>query len=195
MKEPVLEGPIWLMQPIPYFGEELSGEWIYEPKIDGWRIQIIRFSDGRVELWGRRLEREPNWTFKLSFLVEAAQTMIPTATLLDGELSTAKGRRFMPSLFAAKRKVEPRVYIFDIIFHQGQFVGYLSLKERRRLLESLPLRAPFQLVEAKPVRDLESHLKEALQKEEEGIVIKDLASPYLVAQDGPIATEHWRKIK
>jgi len=28
-------GPVWLMQPIPYFGEKIKGEWIYEPKIDG----------------------------------------------------------------------------------------------------------------------------------------------------------------
>jgi len=195
MEEPLLEGPIWLMQPIPYFGEELSGEWIYEPKIDGWRIQIIRFPEGHVELWGRRLERKPNWTSKLIFLVKAAQKVVPPGTLLDGELSTAKGRRFVPSLFAVRGKVEPRVYLFDIVFHEGRFVGYLPLKERRKLLEGLPLRVPFQLVEAKPIRDLETHLKEALQREEEGIVIKDLASPYLIAHDGPIATEHWRKIK
>lgn len=39
-----LTGPIWLMQPIPYFGEKIKGEWIIEPKIDGWRMQLIKYS-------------------------------------------------------------------------------------------------------------------------------------------------------
>jgi hypothetical protein len=48
-------GPVWLMQPIPYFGEKIKGNWIYEPKIDGWRMQILRYPKGQVEFWGRRL--------------------------------------------------------------------------------------------------------------------------------------------
>jgi ATP-dependent DNA ligase len=50
--------PIFLMQPIPYFGEKLKGEWIVEPKIDGWRLQIIKYEDGKIEYWGRRLEKK-----------------------------------------------------------------------------------------------------------------------------------------
>jgi len=45
------------MQPIPYFGEKLGSGWVYEPKIDGWRLQIIKFPNSEVELWGRRLEK------------------------------------------------------------------------------------------------------------------------------------------
>jgi hypothetical protein len=48
----MLRGPVWFMQPIPYFGEALTDTWLYEPKIDGWRMQILRWLDGRVELWG-----------------------------------------------------------------------------------------------------------------------------------------------
>lgn len=53
-----LKGPIFLMQPIPYFGENLKGNWIVEPKIDGWRLQIIKYSNGKIEYWGRRLEKK-----------------------------------------------------------------------------------------------------------------------------------------
>ena len=95
------------MQPIPYFGESIGDGWIWEPKIDGWRMQLIRFGDGRVEVWGRRLEREPNWTKKLPSLVEAGERDLPPGTLLDCELSTKKGRRFIPSLFAKHKKLKP----------------------------------------------------------------------------------------
>ncbi len=49
MSRIVLKGPVWLMQPIPYFGEEFKGDWIVEPKIDGWRLQVIKSAGG--ELW------------------------------------------------------------------------------------------------------------------------------------------------
>jgi ATP-dependent DNA ligase len=56
------------MQSIPYFGEKLKGEWIVEPKIDSWRLQIIKHLNGKIEYWGRRLEKNPNWTENLKFL-------------------------------------------------------------------------------------------------------------------------------
>jgi len=46
MSKIVLKGPVWLMQPIPYFGEEFKGDWIVEPKIDGWRLQVIKSAGG-----------------------------------------------------------------------------------------------------------------------------------------------------
>lgn len=92
MTLPELKGPVWLMQPIPYFGESLKGTWIGEPKIDGWRLQIIRYSNGKVELWGRRLEKNPNWTEKLKSLVEKAEKILPPGTLLDTELYSTGGR-------------------------------------------------------------------------------------------------------
>ena len=110
-----LSGPVWLMQPIPYWGEKLQGDWIYEPKIDGWRLQVIKYQDGRVEFWGRRLERSPNWTAKLSYLIPAFRKL-PNGSLVDAELYSTGGRRFIPSLFAHKRKVDPIIYVFDVIF-------------------------------------------------------------------------------
>ena len=109
-----LKGPVWLMQPIPYFGEHLRGKWIVEPKIDGWRLQIVRYPHGRLEFWGRRLEKNPNWTDKLQFLVKPAKRILPYGTLLDAELYSTGGRRFIPSLFAKAPRVLPLIYILYI---------------------------------------------------------------------------------
>ncbi|MBI3286835.1 MAG: hypothetical protein HYZ68_02180, partial [Chloroflexi bacterium] len=167
----------------------------WEPKIDGWRMQIIRYPDGQVELWGRRLERKPNWTEKLPMIVKAAQKVLPPGTLLDAELSTSRGRRFIPSLFATKRRIVPIVFIFDVIYLDSRFVGRRSLRERKALLKKIRWPAPFQPVEARPVRSLEAHLRQALRHGHEGILLKAFSSPYLLARDGPMATQHWRKVK
>ena len=73
------------MQPIPYFGEEIRGDWIYEPKIDGWRMQVIKYSNGALECWGRRLERKPDWSEKLHYLLEEIEDTVPAGTKLDCE--------------------------------------------------------------------------------------------------------------
>jgi len=190
-----LKGPVWLMQPIPYFGESISGDWIYEPKIDGWRLQILKFANGKVEIWGRRLERNPNWTKKLERIAVKAGELFPPGILLDAEISTRRGRRFIPSIFAAKTTVKPIIYIFDIIFYQNEFVGELPLKERKRILSSLKFEPPFKHVKYKPIKDIKSHLWKLVQMGHEGMVIKRLNSTYQIGRDCPIATENWRKIK
>jgi ATP-dependent DNA ligase len=190
-----LTGPVWLMQPIPYFGESLNSNWNYEPKFDGWRLQLIKYRNGRVECWGRRLEKNPNWTDKLPMIIEHAEKHLPAGILLDCELTTEKGRRFIPSVFAKKSKVEPVLYVFDLVFFNNQFIGDAPLAQRKKIIEILNLPAPFKLTPYQPVKNLKIHLKKLLAGGQEGMVIKDFSSPYIICKDGPMATEHWRKIK
>jgi ATP-dependent DNA ligase len=194
--EESLKGPVWLMQPIPYFGEKLEEDkWVVEPKIDGWRLQVIKGLDGKVSLWGRRLEKRPNWTDKLSSVKERALQLLPNGTLLDAELYSTGGRRFIPSLFALSPKVKPIVYVFDVIFWGGEFVGDLSLRKRRAILESIRWAPPFRLIPQEPLVDLHSALVRALELGYEGIIIKRLDSKYRIGKGAPEATASWRKLK
>lgn len=190
-----VEGPVWLMQPIPYFGEKLEGNWIVEPKYDGWRMQVVKTSDGRVELYGRRLEKNPRWTEKLSYLVDVITPIIPSGTILDCELCSEKGRRYIPSIFVSFPKVKPVVYIFDIIFFDNNFVGNLPLKERKTMLSKFNLQPPFYLTEYVPLEDIEVQLKNFVSLGHEGIIIKEINSKYKLSTSAPTATEFWRKIK
>jgi len=194
MKEKIKLLPIFLMQPIPYFGEKLNGEWIVEPKIDGWRLQIIKYEDGRIEYWGRRLEKHPNWTKNLSYLNPSLKD-IPNGTLLDCELYSTKGRRGIPSVLTKTKKAEPLIFVFDIIFLDNEFLGNKPLRERKRILELLKLNPPIYLIEYKKLENLEESLKKNLEKGYEGIVLKNLDSPYIISKEAPIATHHWRKMK
>ncbi|MBC7189153.1 hypothetical protein H5U35_02905 [Candidatus Aerophobetes bacterium] len=195
MALPELKGPVWLMQPIPYFGESLKERWIGEPKIDGWRLQIIRYSNGKVELWGRRLEKNPNWTEKLKSLAEKAEKILPSGTLLDAELYSTGGRQFIPSLFGKSPRVLPCVYIFDVVFYREKFVGELPLEERKKILENLSVEPPFFKVKWHPLKDIEDILRKMIKEGHEGVVIKKLSSPYQIGKDGPLPTPDWRKIK
>lgn len=187
--------PIWLMQPIPYFGEKLKGDWIWEPKIDGWRMQIIKNEDGRIQFWGRRLERNPNWTEKLNYLIPQIFSFLPKATILDAELYTLKGRRMIPSLFASFPKVKPVIFIFDVIYLENEFLGKKPLKERKKVLSELKIKEPFYILKYKKLDQLENALLNSLKEGHEGIVIKEINSPYIPGKDAPVATQFWRKIK
>ncbi|MEO0137984.1 MAG: hypothetical protein ABIL86_10715 [candidate division WOR-3 bacterium] len=187
-------GPVWLMQPIPYFGERLEGEWIYEPKIDGWRMEVVIYDNKKIEFWGRRLEKKPNWTEDLDYLIAYLKDL-PSGTILDTELYSTGGRRFIPSLFAKRRKEEPIIYVFDIIYKDGKFLGDLPLRKRKEILQRLKFKKPFQLIEYQRLNDIKEDFQKAVAKGAEGIIIKNLNSPYWVGKDGPIATHHWRKIK
>lgn len=183
-----LIGSIWLMQPIPYFGEKLKGEWIIEPKIDGWRMQIIKYSDGKVEYWGRRLDKKPDWSNKLDFLNKATKNL-PNGTLLDCELFSSDGRRFIPSLFTNTKKAKPIIYVFDIICYNNVFVSNLILKQRKTILKRLPLKVPLRLVKYEKY-DGEINLK--IKQKHEGIVLKNLNSKYNIGKDAPLTTMDWK---
>jgi ATP-dependent DNA ligase len=189
-----LKGPIFLMQPIPYFGEKLSEEWIVEPKIDGWRLQIIKYRDDKIEYWGRRLEKKPNWTKNLKFLDKFLEN-VPKGTLLDCELYSTKGRRGIPSVIKKTGKAKPKIFVFDVVFLKGKFLGKKPLRERKRILEKLKFKKPFYLLEFEKLKNLKESLKKSLKKGYEGVILKNLNSPYLISKEAPMATHYWRKLK
>lgn len=188
--------PIWLMQPIPYFGEKIKkSDWIIEPKIDGWRMQIICNKGGRIEFWGRRLEKKPDWTKKLKYLAAILEHILEPNTLIDSELYAEGGRRFIPSVLAKKKKLKPIIYAFDIIYYKGKFIGNLPLLKRKTFLKKIQWPEPFYFLQGKSFKSLKNELSLALKKGFEGVIIKKKNSKYLVGNKYPESTEYWRKIK
>jgi bifunctional non-homologous end joining protein LigD len=186
--------PVFLMQPIPYFGEKLKGEWIVEPKIDGWRLQIIKYKNEKIEYWGRRLEKKPNWTKSLNYL-DKFLTNVPSGTLLDCELYSTKGRRGIPSVLKKTGKAKPLIFVFDVVFFNGKFIGEKTLKERKKILEKIKFKEPFFALEFEPLKNLKKAMEKSAKKGYEGVILKELNSKYQISYQAPIATHHWRKIK
>lgn len=188
--------PVFLMQPIPYFGEKIDEEWVAEPKIDGWRMQIIRYENGKVEFWGRRLERNPNWTEKLKKFIKIVESFLPPSSILDSEITDERGRRYIPSIFADKKDSKPKIYVFDVIFFGGKEIYKLPFYERRKIIENINFLPPFSLIEQFEIEEgIDKLLKKAKENNWEGIILKNKNSIYEIGKEGPIATEFWRKIK
>uniref|UniRef100_A0A7C6EBT4 ATP-dependent DNA ligase family profile domain-containing protein n=1 Tax=candidate division WOR-3 bacterium TaxID=2052148 RepID=A0A7C6EBT4_UNCW3 len=143
---------------------------------------------------GKKVRKKPNWTFNLPSVVKAVKD-IPSGTIIDAELYSNRGRRFIPSVMAGTGKAKPEVYIFDVIYFKNEFVGNLTLKERKAILSQIKIKPPLKIIEYKPVISIKKHLIEIKRQGYEGIILKKLSSPYILSAQAPIATENWRKIK
>ena len=62
-------------------------------------------------------------------------------------------------------------------------------------MQPIPLKPPFYFLEYRPLGDLEIALKEALKMGFEGIVIKNLDSPYLISKSASISNSSLEKNK
>ena len=76
-----------------------------------------------------------------------------------------------------------KLNIFDIIYYNGEKISHLPFKERRKIIEKiiqtikLKIRPSFQIITNKESQALKFYQK-ALKTGEEGIMIKNLKSPY-----------------
>jgi bifunctional non-homologous end joining protein LigD len=117
------------------------GEWLHEPKLDGYRTQIVK--DGRqVRLYSRRGNE---WTERLATLAEALAHIPCRSAVLDAELCLLAGDGVpsfagLQAAFSSRRRDELVVYAFDLLHRDGADLRRLPLTERRRRLERLMAR-------------------------------------------------------
>ncbi|PLR81834.1 hypothetical protein CVD25_15305 [Bacillus canaveralius] len=111
-------------------------ECITELKLDGIRLLLSKFNN-QIKLYTRH-NNEVTSKFP-----ELQQIDIPDGTVLDGELivSDDEGKPDFESMmerFQSKRSRHAIQYcVFDVIYHKGEKVAHLPLRERKELLESL----------------------------------------------------------
>jgi len=164
--------------------------WVYEEKIDGYRM-VASKTDG-VRLISRQGK---DLTRRFPDLVKALAGLKPKTFTLDGEVAVFD--KDLVSRFEWLRgrpKDEPAthpVYIcFDVLELDGRDLRPKPLKERRRVLERLVSNHAMVF----PARRLANNgfkaWEEAVARGYEGIVAKDPESPYL-----PGRTLKWLKVK
>lgn len=153
--------------------------YIAEPKKDGWRA-IIDFQDGNLTIWSRHktiLEAGPS-------LTEQLKQILKHNVILDGEL-------------LGKRSIKTELlYIFDIIAYDRKLVVDFPLAKRRELLEKI-----IQPTDCIKLLDWVHHHKQdfyyqcLLDRENEGIVLKNLKSSYTVSTTKCLKVSDWLKVK
>ena len=172
-----------------------------EWKYDGARVQIHKDGE-RVRVFSRRLE---NVTASLPEMVDAARRIKAESAILDGEAvavgSDGRPMAFQEILKRFRRKyhvarlakeIPLRLFLFDLIYLEGESLADRPLKERRALLEGVAeadLLAD-QMLSDNPV-EVAAAYERALEAGHEGLIIKNPASAYAPGKRG----KNWLKIK
>jgi len=176
-----------------------------EYKIDGSRLQVHKWGT-QIWIFSRRgVEKSQT----LPEIVEIAKKFNAQSCIVDGEvlavdkngnplpfqvmLERTVPRELTPEELAERmEKVRVTYRAFDILFLNGRELTRLPLSERRKyLVEVVPQEYLAEGVECQNEVELMRFYDEALRKGFEGIVVKDLNSPYDMGQ----RTYTWLKLK
>jgi len=177
--------PTLLAQPFHHKG------WVYEEKVDGYRI-VAHKDEGAVSIVSRQGK---DHTARFPELANALASLPGRTFILDGEVAVydqAHVSRFEWLRARPKdgRATLPVYMVFDVLELDGKNWRPEPLWKRRRVLEELVARERMIL----PVRRLSSNgLKawaQTIHKGYEGMVGKDPESPYVGGR-----TLSWLKVK
>ncbi|MDH5793252.1 MAG: ATP-dependent DNA ligase [Candidatus Bathyarchaeota archaeon] len=176
-----------------------------EYKLDGSRLQIHKWGT-HILLYSRRgVEKSKT----LPEIVESAEKFDAQSCIVDSEviavddagnplpfqtlLERTVPRELTPEeLEGRKEKVKVTIKAFDILFLNGQKLVDLPLSIRRKyLLEVVPAEYIVEGIDCQNEVELMRFYEEALKKKLEGIVVKNLNSPYEIGQ----RTYTWFKLK
>jgi bifunctional non-homologous end joining protein LigD len=165
--------------------------WVYEEKIDGYRI-VAHKSDEAVQLISRQgrehTKRFPELTKALGRLRAKSFTLDGEVAVFDKDLVS----RF--EWLRVRPKDEPAtlpVYIaFDVLEFNGRDLRPQTLRERRRMLERLINHHSMIFPARRLSNDGFMAWEEAVARGYEGIVAKDPESPYVAGR-----TLKWLKVK
>jgi len=172
-----------------------------EWKYDGARVQIHKDGE-RIRVFSRRLE---NVTASLPEIVQAARSIRAESAILDGEAvavgSDGRPQAFQQILKRFRRKynvqklaaqIPLRLFLFDLIYLDGESLVDRPLRERRALLERItnPDILAGQILSSSE-QDAEQAYRQALDAGHEGLILKNPQSVYAPGKRG----KNWLKIK
>ncbi|HEX2865866.1 MAG TPA: DNA ligase D [Ignavibacteriales bacterium] len=165
--------------------------WIFEVKWDGYRA-VAEIESGEINLLSRK---NNSFNEKYPEIVEALHDLKHDA-VLDGEVvaldQTGKSNFQLLQNYPRTKEGELVYFVFDLLYLDGYDLRDLPLRDRKDMLKKL-------LPETGEHVRYSDHVKEsgieffkaAKEKHQEGIMAKDLRSPYRMGQ----RSGEWQKIK
>jgi len=194
--EPMLAQPA---QGVEEALREHGGRSSFEVKLDGARVQL-HLKEGRVRIFSRGFKEV---TESLPEVVEGVRGLGVRGAILDGEVVAVEGERPLPFQYLLRRfrrergverargEVPVRLYLFDLLYLDGEPLLDLPYSERRVRLEGLCPELLTERIVTSSAQEAEGFLRRAREGGHEGVVAKRLDGPYL-----PGAREKlWLKIK
>lgn len=187
--------------------EQFGGEASAEYKLDGERVQAHKTRESGISLFSRRLEKI---TDQYTDVVKALNSIAAEEFIVEGEVvAIDKTGRYLPfqelmhrrrkyGIDEAMREYPVVINLFDILLLDGESVIDRPYSARRELLEDLYQKTSDKerivLVPARRVtraEEVDSLMEESLSRGCEGLVVKDLKSPYRAGARGAA----WVKFK
>jgi hypothetical protein len=166
-----------------------DGDWVMEPKLDGWRWQVhILATEPDHPNWVRSYGGRNGAEHATPPHIEAVLAELPVGTVLDGELVT-HGTSSQVSTAVSNGGKTTTFVVFDILMFEGRDLMPQQWQHRRRILERLDPAGP---VTVTPVLDVnDDTFTRWLDLGLEGAVCKRRASTYRPGKRG----RDWLKIK
>jgi len=188
-------------------------DWLYEIKLDGYRVEAVVNSRG-VRLWTRNrvdaatyfpdLAGPADWISAREAIVDGEVVALdpegrPDFSLLQDRtglrgLEAATGRRSpdAPRLTADERRAIPLAYmVFDLLHLDGSSLLDVPLEDRKRLLRRVMRPHPLVRYTAHVMGEGEAFVRAAADRGLEGVVAKRRASHYEPGK----RSRDWLKIK
>ena len=171
-----------------------SGEWLYEIKLDGYRI-MARIDRGTVSLLTRSGH---DWSNKMPDLVAELASLGIASAWLDGEI-VVLDENGLPNFNLLQKSFDRRTassgidyFLFDLPYFEGYDLREVALIERRRLLKAFLADRPSKHVRysADFPGDSASVMQSACKLRLEGVMAKRADAPYLSRR-----TDTWLKLK
>ncbi len=160
--------------------------WVYEEKYDGDRF--LAYKEGpRVRLLSRNGKDR---TDRFAHVAGAIARLDARTLLLDGEIVVFDGKGVSRFQLLQQATGEPVYVVFDCLFYNGADLRRKPLSQRRSMMESA-LGSSDTLVASRRLASngLEA-FRTAKRRGYEGLVAKDLSSPYLEGR-----STKWLKVK
>jgi len=182
---------------------------IFEVKYDGARLQIHLKSrrNPEIKLYSRRLNED---TASMPDIVGALRKSWKGGdAIIEGEAvafdpSLEKKQPFQAVLMRLGRKytIEEKareiplvLYLFDVLYHDGEDLMKVAQKERRERLKRLFRPTDrvkiTEAIESDKPAEQEKFFRKAIMEGQEGLMAKDPEAPYLPGK----RTDYWMKIK
>jgi DNA ligase-1 len=187
---------------VPEALKEHGGRTAFEYKYDGARVQIHKLDD-TVRIYSRRLT---DVTESLPEIVQTArESMQAREAVLEGEVIAVDSsgnpipfqhlmRRFrrVHGVEDSAEKIPVRLYVFDILYVNGESLISAPYLQRRKILAENAGKIPLaRQIVTNNVEEAERFLKEAMDAGHEGLMAKKIDSQYTPGIRG----KRWLKIK
>ncbi|TMI83027.1 MAG: hypothetical protein E6H03_04500 [Bacillati bacterium ANGP1] len=160
--------------------------WVYEEKYDGDRI--LAYKEGeRVRLLSRNAK---DHTIRFGQITAAISSLPSRTLLLDGEVLVFDHQGVSRFQLLQQGRGEPTYAVFDCLYRDGGDLRREPLTVRRRTLEKAIGKSNRLLVARRLAENGLAAYGAAKEKGYEGVVAKDLSSPYIEKR-----STAWLKLK